>query len=210
MLSKWIWIFFFGCVIFGMWMIYDQGIKPKSIRVIKVSNFESPVQLGELVYTAMRPRLHMHPLAVVGMQDENQRAMVEAFLRATGYVVVPTLQSDTFKLVISELKSGKKVVVLTTPDQAIHFNKTAKIHELEKISGQEALSFAFVHLPGSNGSVPYEPCVRTGKFTHTIGCLLEDKIKIFKGGRGKLDWQRFVGTMEQEGQRTFMIYTSFP
>jgi hypothetical protein len=212
MTSKWIWAFFLGTVIFGMWMIYDQGIQPRSVVVVKASHFEEPVKLGELVYTAVRARLPLHHFAMVGVQDETQSAIVKAFLNAAGFEVIdsadPTKGTD--EQIVAKLKEGKKLLILATPMDAIHFNPSAKVHKLEQASGFEALSFAFVNLPNSRGSELYQKCERKGKYTHTLGCILEDKVKIFNGGRKKLDWTKFVGAMEQEGERTYMIYTFFP
>lgn len=191
-------------------MIYDQGIQPRSIKIIKVSNFDRPAELGELTFTALRSRIYLHRLVVVGIQTAPQAEVAEAFLQSLGYGVWKLDGPEAMTEILNRLRAGQKISVVTTPNEAIHFHKQSKVLELEKESRLEALSFAFVHLPNSKGTDLYEACERKGKFTHTIGCLLEDKVKIFKGGRSQPNWAKFVGAMEQEGQRTYMVYQYYP
>lgn len=193
-------------------MIYDQGIQPRSVRVIKVSNFEDPKRLGELAHHALKARLFSHSVVAVGLQVPDS-VEAQAFLQALGYQTVDLVNSPyepTIEQTKSLLRTNQKVALLMSPNDAIHFRREALIHKTERDLGVDLLSFVFVHLPGSKGVATYEDCQRQERYTHTIGCLLEDKEKIFRGGRRKIDWSKFVGTMEQEGQRTFMVYSKYP
>lgn len=239
---KLVWAFFFGCVIFGMWMIFEFGIQPKSVRVIRPSFFEKPEELGETAFKILRPRLLLHKIIAVGVQQgvSSHRSMLKGFVELAQKEQLPfdriinisslptnhinfspalyidlTRQRDLLAQEIQKyLDEGKRILVIGNTLDLIHFHPDNETTQVEQALKQKIITIGMVELnnvPSPEGRELYkEPiakCERTSKYVHSLGCLVEDKIKFLKS-RKKIKWDKVVGVMDQEGERDFVLYSN--
>lgn len=186
-MAKWIWVFFFSCVALGMWLIYDQGIQPRSVKILKPSFFDSPAEFGRFAYGTLRPRFALNNITFIGHQPglsehdeflygfvtEAQKSdlpyktlIVRDTQRELAFplgIDVIDLQSGGLSLddaIARELQKGSRILVYLNSLDAIHFNRASWINQFEMQNRIKTLTLALVGLVHDRQIEPIEECVR--------------------------------------------------
>lgn len=186
-MAKWVWVFFFSCVALGMWLIYDQGIQPRSVKILKPSFFDSPAEFGRFAYGTLRPRIALNNIIFIG----HQPGLVEHDEFLYGFVTEAQKSDLSYKTLIvrdtqrelafpmgidvidlqsggrsldevieGELQKGSRVLVYLNSLDAIHFNKSSWINQFEVKNRVKTITLALVGLTQGRQIEPIEECVR--------------------------------------------------
>ena len=232
---KVVWVFFVAIVVFGFWWIFHNGIRPRAVKIIKPSFFQTPEEFGALAYKVLRPRLAMREVTFVGGQPglaAHDRVLEGFYLAAQeqdpkfSTLIVQGSQSklrEAPNLDVVDLQAGgpplreviaqafekkQRVLVYLSAHEAVHFISSSVVNEIEQFTKRKGLSLVLLQLAGPEGREPIEPCVRPDpdKYMHSIGCILEEKNRAL-ALKHKIKWDKFVGILDQEGDTDFVLYT---
>jgi hypothetical protein len=139
-------------------LVIQFGLRPKSVPVIRPSNFENPEKLSFYIYRQMFQVLSNSQVIAFGVHE-----------------------ADSYHLkVVEDLKirlgSSKEYYILKAED-AYHKLPNAKIHEIEKNKNLQIPSFIFENLDNVKVISQLQDCSNDLRFTFWLECLKENKLR---------------------------------
>lgn len=168
-MNKILWPLVVFCSIVSVYWVFT-GIGPKSVPVIKPSNFNTAGEVAEHTYRQLYPRLMNHQAIVFGIEDNRpeQKEIFRRFVQllAEGFKTPVVVVSDTpmeakeFEPAHVEaiyldhipeqhrrqrlneiLLSGKKIIFSLSTFDAAHFRREAMVNVIEEAMNFKSISF---------------------------------------------------------------------
>ncbi len=172
------------------YLVIEFGLKPKSIPVIRPSNFQSPEQLGEYIFRQMYQVLSESEVLVFGIKNDS-----------------------SFHLkVVEHLKArlgNKKIYYILSPIQAYHREPQAEILKLENQLGKSIASFVFEDLSNVQKIPQLQDCSNDLRFHYWIECLKENKLRQIEISK-KVNLNLISAVFERVSERSWAAFIRFP
>lgn len=166
------------------------GLRPKSVPVIRPSNFESGNKLGEYIYRQM-------------FQVLNQAQHV-----AFGYDPSSSFQKEAVEIIKSKLGSSKTYYDLDVTN-AYHRNEGSKILELEKSLQIRIPSFVFEDLTDVEVIQELQDCSSDLRFQIWMKCLKENKLRQISISK-KVKPDQIAAVFERMSERSWAAFINYP
>lgn len=166
------------------------GLKPKSVPIIRPSNFDSDKQLAEYIYRQMFQVFNENAIIVFGIN-----------------------QKSSFQLsVVAHLKSRvgvhKTYIVLDT-QEAYHREPGSKILNLEVEYGKPLPAFIFEDLTFVREIPQLQDCSSDLRFHNWLSCWKENKLRQMKISK-KVIWEQLTAVFERVAERDWVVFIHNP
>jgi hypothetical protein len=216
-MQKYVWLGIAVTVILSVYLIVNFGLVPKTIPIVKASNFQSDAEIGKVVYRQMREKLQPINLVVFGYlpsQKEKVEKIAQSFVDNFNSDRLSPKPEVRFKeigdLTKAAVEPPYKAVIMLALQDSFHPNENAKIKLIETQMNQPVLTIAAIPVK-TEESESYEtagPCDDKEDMIlvlKQLGCLQQKKIDQLLKSR-RIDPKRSVALLEQVGATDFALY----
>lgn len=234
-MKKAIWIICFLGILAGLVFLLRSTLSPKPVRLVKPSTFNSEKQVGELIWERYQDQFKKEKIWILGVESGSigQMKVIQAFIQAAeksgmqfdhklkevrlnpeGWSEVATWPDIDLRRKINpfieQIKNIESGIILLPNTFVSHLIALTPVKKLEKALGKKFLSISMVRFvlsmedlgllyPSCDGQAAFgEPTVAA------LGCAA--KRKSISSFRKKLDRNRYVMAMEQNGEKDFLVY----
>ncbi len=172
------------------YLVIEFGLKPKSIPVIRPSNFRSPEQLGEYIFRQMYQVLNESDVLVFGIQND----------------------SDFHLKVVEHLKlrlGNQKTYYIMSSLQAYHREPSSEVINLENRLGKKVASFVLEDLTAVKRIPQLQDCSNDLRFHNWMECLKENKLRQIEISK-KVNLNSTAAVFERVSERSWAAFIRFP
>lgn len=156
-MSRWIWIVIAFCVSTAVYFTIRYGLRPKPIPVMNPTQFESPDQIGVVVYKRLRQNIRAERVVVLGsssnsIEDEQiWSGLRQAALADKEDVEILLFKKDEDRAQFLEnvqqaIKSKKLVLVIGPTEEVSHLVPNSLTKDIERLRKHPVLSVSIQRL----------------------------------------------------------------
>lgn len=171
-------------------VVIRYGMRPKSVPVIRPSNFESGHKLGEYIYRQM------------------YQVLSQSTHIAFGYDPKSAFQKEAVDHIKAKFGSSKTYYDLDVQN-AYHRNESSKILELEKQLQKNIPSFVFEDLENVTAIAQLQDCSSDLRFQSWMRCLKENKLRQISISKKVLP-HKISAVFDRISERSWAAFINYP
>ncbi len=169
--------------------VVSFGLRPRSIPIIRPSNFENPDKLAEYIYRQMFEVINESPVLVMGIDQKSE------------------YQKEVVRYLTEKIGPRKKIITIDA-FEAYHAVPNTQIHILESNEKQKIPSFIFEELVGVREIPELQDCSKDIRFQVWIECNKENKLRMMRISK-KAKQDQIIAVFDRISERDWVSYIKF-
>lgn len=180
-----------GFSLLATFSVIKFGLKPKAVPIIKASNFEDPVKLGNYIHRQLYQKLLTSSPLVFGYNKENlyEKKVIETVI----------------ELVSKNQKEKSSQIVQFSADETYSGSSSNRQSEIKSHYGENLLAFSVINLKGVEEAKEIINCESDHTYSVWLDCMKKQKVRQINRAK-KVDVTKPVGIVELQSQRDILIY----
>lgn len=222
-MPRWIWIALAFCISTSVYFTIRYGLRPKPVPVINPTQFETPEQIGVVIYKRLRQNVRADQLVILGSSNgerEEDSKIWDGFTKeatAEGGRV-ETIRSDEigdktalFKKVDEALKAKKFVIVRGLTPEVSHLTQNSLSRDLDRQRKHPVLSISIMRLAINKIDADdlQTQCLSTDdESVRKLDCAAQKVARKYL--KRKLEADKLWAVMERHGLKEYLVFVHRP
>jgi hypothetical protein len=223
-MPRWIWIAIAFCLSTTVYFTIRYGLRPKPVPVMNPTQFETPEQIGVVVYKRLRQNVRADQLVILGSshgEQEEDSKIWDGFAKeaAAEGGNVETIQSSEvggdkaalFKKVDDGLKAKKLVIVRGLTPEVSHLTQNSLSRELDRQRKHPVLSISIMRLAINKADTDdlQTQCLNTDDESgRKLDCAAQKVARKYL--KRKLEADKLWAVMERHGLKEYLVFVHRP
>jgi hypothetical protein len=223
-MPRWIWIAIAFCVSTTVYFTIRYGLRPKPVPVMNPTQFETPEQIGVVIYKRLRQNVRADQLVILGSsngEQEEDSKIWDGFDKeasAEGASVETIRMNEIgadkdalFKRVDDGLKAKKLVIVRGLTQEVSHLSPNSLSRDLDRQRKHPVLSISIMRLAINKADADdlQTQCLNTDEDNgRKLDCAAQKVARKYL--KRKLAADKLWAVMERHGLKEYLVFVHRP